>query len=256
MRAPDSGGNVGMAGAETMSAVGDSNLIGGLITAGLTSAVALISVLTQWRAYGRALRDHSQEIDQDMQVVKFWEEWMRVRLACTGEAERAEIEARVRRELDSLPLFPTRELLLQRVNAPHLLSRVFLAYPPRHPAIWLARSVYYTLAIITLYALSLLGVFLVAKLGSALNQAMNPKEALGVAIYALILGLIACVVRFAALKLDGPPPQAAPPRAQGPGAASLAVDQGEVDLEPSDAPAPVPESPKPPRRAAARKGVS
>ena len=200
-----------------MADPGAAQIISGVITASLTAAVAAISVLSQWRAYSRALRDHSQEIDQDIKVVKFWEEWLKVRQSCTPDSDRADLEAKVRRELDSLPLFPTREMLLQRVHAPHLLSRVFLAYPPRHPAIWLARLVFYGLAIVAVYAFSMLGSYLVPRLGRIFTTQISSSAALGLILIALGFTAAAAVIRLIARLLDGPPPPPLP-SAQGPAA--------------------------------------
>jgi hypothetical protein len=189
----------------------------GIITAGLTTAVTAISVLTQWRAYSRALHDHSQEIQQDLQVVQYWEEWLKVRTSCAADdGERAELNRKVRTQLDSLPLYPTRELLLDRIQAPRLFGQLFLVYPPRHKLAWIPRAIYYLLLVLTTYVFVAAGFVVPAALShwqaSMANQAAGLDAwAIGaVALIALAFVATCLVVRYVVEWLDGGPPSISP----------------------------------------------
>src|SRR5690348_16930132 len=97
-------------------------IAGSVVTATITAVIGAITVLSNWHAYRQALTDHGQEIARDSALVRFWEDWLRVRLLTADADEKVAARKRVSEELEALAKSSKLEADLERSRGPNRVA--------------------------------------------------------------------------------------------------------------------------------------
>ncbi len=184
-------------------------VVSGAITAAIAVVVGIIGALSQWLTYRRSLVDPSDEIAQDLAVVHYWEEWLRVRLLNTPAGEVETLQRRVAFELDQLPTFADRRALQAHSHAPNELQKSLLFYPAKGLRFFLARMVFYFSALGASYTILFAGAVFVNELPKLTTYRFVSFGMLGVIGMAAAATLIA-VLAHALARWFSPPPVAPP----------------------------------------------
>jgi hypothetical protein len=185
--------------------------VSGAITGVVALLVAIIGALSQWSTYRRSLVDTSQEVAQDHALIKFWEEWLRVRLTCASPQEAATLNKRAAEALDGLRTCDEHDARRVAQVVPNGVQRALLFYPSndegflrRYLVIPLTRFLFYALATATAYYATLAIIILARGLKPPSGYEPVSDDVLGMVVIAIFGTFMTLAVHALAFWINPP----------------------------------------------------
>jgi hypothetical protein len=124
-----------------------------LTTAMITVLTGIVSLLSQWHAYREALDHRARNIQDDTNIVQFWEQWLKVQTSATAEEKWPSLRAHVEERLHVLPTFQPTDEMVKTKTEPVALRRSLLLFRQANLPASISRLVFLLFAVATTFYL-------------------------------------------------------------------------------------------------------